>query len=50
MRKNWHVGPTRVSPKSGLKFITPKVGVALKPVSGVRAKRLGVAPGSVYVP
>ena len=49
MKPLWFVGAPRVSKKSGLKFVAPNVGVALRPVSGKAAARLGIAPGSVFV-
>lgn len=49
MKRSWFAGARRSSKKSGLKFVTPKPGEALRPVSGKAAARLGVAPGSVFV-
>lgn len=50
MTRHYQSGTIRRSKTSGLKFATPLPGVELKPVSGKRALRMGVAPGSVYVP
>ncbi len=49
MKPFWFTGAPRVSKKSGLKFVTPKAGEALRPVSGKTAAKLGVAAGSVFV-
>lgn len=49
MKPSWFAGAPRISRKSGLKFVTPKAGEALRPVSGKTAARLGVASGSIFV-
>lgn len=46
----WFTGSKRESTKTGLKFVTPRIDVLLRPVVGKEASRLGVAPRSVFVP
>lgn len=45
----WFTGAARKSTKTGLKFVTPAPGVALRTVVGEEAARLGVAPRSMSV-